>query len=1021
MSSTDVIKTVSKKLKYYFEVKRLEDGFDLSASNSPKLDHPPLKPRPTLQYDGLHDRPVKHYFSDANVKARLTHMNATPPPRSPLQRVRSATPSRARPKSGQPRDKPHREKQIKKTVKKHMNDTKWVDQRPFIPPRGTLKNPWLPEYAYIQTSKGSKLRPEMTGFGVPLKKSKKQYKGGQSVLRTAPSTRISKGEAVRLVNMATKLLLATENVDFSKLNMKYSPSKKKAQNTALPQVPSQRPKTSRGRARPSTAKYTYDIHGHKMKVPYKSYDDSYIVDERNSDRNENPSEVSSYDSRNLPRWLRKEINNMDSEVPNEQRLYVRTQSATEPKSVAKPRKLKGTRPKSAKYRKRPSRSEIPKGAIVSPDAQVDDDDDDDSSEDAVYANTEDAWVQTDKQLMDQYDYMDEEITSGKMAKYCIYVRTGKRLGASTKADVYITLYGTKGKTTEILLASSKTHKVKFLKGQEDEFLIDAFHVGELRKIRVGHNRIELGFGWFLDSITVDDLEDKVSYRFPCGRWLSYQDEDGQTKRMLTVSTTRTVTTAESEATSEASDTETNASSKKSQKSSRKSSASHRTSTKSLASSEVNDEESERSSVVANKSRPDSASSESTSKSGSTYTETGSSSEYSSDGETERSVETEPVRKKEREVRASGLMASPPAQKQRSSNESAPARRENDDFFDQDAAASSRPNYSRIPKRDEADDESVQPQFSSSRPSSSRSDASSSAPVVHPDRENPAFVETKNVSEPRNDARSRPKTADRRSKITKTIHQAASAGDLKTVKKIIQLNEATVNSKDDHGLTALHYATTDGHLELVRWLCENGADLKSETPTGYSAVHLAALSGHVHCLMVLVEHGASINVTSIDDCTPLHLAARSGNLHTCKWLVSNGAALTDVDMMGRTALDFANNYDQEEVEDFLEQAGKTQQNQQHAELAENGKSTARSTSTSTSGPNSSQIAHHSSEKSSSSEKSDRGTERRPSLSDKKKQQMEEDLKDKREQYELQKQEMKRRKSSFLDSIRDEALD
>ena len=29
--------------KYYLDVKRLEDGFDLSDSNSPVLAHPPLK------------------------------------------------------------------------------------------------------------------------------------------------------------------------------------------------------------------------------------------------------------------------------------------------------------------------------------------------------------------------------------------------------------------------------------------------------------------------------------------------------------------------------------------------------------------------------------------------------------------------------------------------------------------------------------------------------------------------------------------------------------------------------------------------------------------------------------------------------------------------------------------------------------------------------------------------------------------------------------------------------------------
>ena len=30
--------------------------------------------RPTLMYDGLHDKPVKHYFSKPKVRKTLTHM-----------------------------------------------------------------------------------------------------------------------------------------------------------------------------------------------------------------------------------------------------------------------------------------------------------------------------------------------------------------------------------------------------------------------------------------------------------------------------------------------------------------------------------------------------------------------------------------------------------------------------------------------------------------------------------------------------------------------------------------------------------------------------------------------------------------------------------------------------------------------------------------------------------------------------------------------------------------------------------
>ncbi|XP_013408602.1 uncharacterized protein LOC106172435 [Lingula anatina] len=76
MSHDAVVKTVAKKLKYYFEVKRREDGFDLSGPNCPRLDHPHLKPRATLQYDGLHDKPVKHYFHDPKVRQAITNMTS---------------------------------------------------------------------------------------------------------------------------------------------------------------------------------------------------------------------------------------------------------------------------------------------------------------------------------------------------------------------------------------------------------------------------------------------------------------------------------------------------------------------------------------------------------------------------------------------------------------------------------------------------------------------------------------------------------------------------------------------------------------------------------------------------------------------------------------------------------------------------------------------------------------------------------------------------------------------------------
>lgn len=82
--------------------------------------------------------------------------------------------------------------------------------------------------------------------------------------------------------------------------------------------------------------------------------------------------------------------------------------------------------------------------------------------------------------MDQFssEQLDEEVTSGDRAEYQIYVRTGNRIGASTKAQVKITLYGENGRTKEIPLDKSKRHKVCFQKGKvsttylkKDDFFI----------------------------------------------------------------------------------------------------------------------------------------------------------------------------------------------------------------------------------------------------------------------------------------------------------------------------------------------------------------------------------------------------------------------------------------------------------------------------------------------------------------------------------------------------------------------
>ena len=68
--------------------------------------------------------------------------------------------------------------------------------------------------------------------------------------------------------------------------------------------------------------------------------------------------------------------------------------------------------------------------------------------------------------------------------------------------------------------------------REDEFTIECPGVGEINKILIGHDNKGLGSAWFLDTVTIEDLNTKRSYEFPCNRWLAKDEDDGQISRFL---------------------------------------------------------------------------------------------------------------------------------------------------------------------------------------------------------------------------------------------------------------------------------------------------------------------------------------------------------------------------------------------------------------------------------------------------------------------------------------------------------
>lgn len=110
--------------------------------------------------------------------------------------------------------------------------------------------------------------------------------------------------------------------------------------------------------------------------------------------------------------------------------------------------------------------------------------------------------------------------------------TTDKKGAGTDASVYIQLYGNKNDTGKIELVHSKTNSNKFERGNSDTFEIKTSDIGNIRKIKIGHDGKGLGSGWHLKEVIIDAPKLGKKWRFPCNRWLDKSEDDGKIEREL---------------------------------------------------------------------------------------------------------------------------------------------------------------------------------------------------------------------------------------------------------------------------------------------------------------------------------------------------------------------------------------------------------------------------------------------------------------------------------------------------------
>ncbi|XP_039084791.1 lipoxygenase homology domain-containing protein 1 isoform X1 [Hyaena hyaena] len=120
----------------------------------------------------------------------------------------------------------------------------------------------------------------------------------------------------------------------------------------------------------------------------------------------------------------------------------------------------------------------------------------------------------------------------KSTTFSVTVKTGDKKNAGTDANVFITLFGTQDNTGMTLLKSSKTNSDKFERDSIEIFTVETLDLGDLWKVRIGHDNTGKAPGWFVDWVEVDAPSLGKCMTFPCGRWLAKNEDDGAIVRDL---------------------------------------------------------------------------------------------------------------------------------------------------------------------------------------------------------------------------------------------------------------------------------------------------------------------------------------------------------------------------------------------------------------------------------------------------------------------------------------------------------
>ena len=139
-----------------------------------------------------------------------------------------------------------------------------------------------------------------------------------------------------------------------------------------------------------------------------------------------------------------------------------------------------------------------------------------------------------------------------------------------------------------------------------------------------------------------------------------------------------------------------------------------------------------------------------------------------------------------------------------------------------------------------------------------------------------------------------------------LYDAAKVGDLERLQFLLKHGAPTNQVGGAFHETVLSVACWKGHLGVVRFLVEQGADIEKADPDGWTPLHVASVYGCVEVVRFLLEEGADRDKAGNSGWTPLHFAARYGHMDVVMLLMSYGSDLNVRSRYGQLPIDVARN-------------------------------------------------------------------------------------------------------------------